>query len=137
MMVKRKMSEKELAEQQQFFGYLNDFYGKNGTYPNVLPDLTLDEVVTFIDWAKSKKAYVIPWSGGDSTDRERARDFILMTRKKAPTGYILSPDKFEYGLQDILLHFRWRIVSPEQYEQLEELEVLKKKRSYLEMSEIC
>jgi len=145
-MAKRKMSAKVEAELNHLFTYLCDFYGKEGTYPDTLPNLTKEEVGNAIKFLKSKRAYIIPWSGGDSTDRERARDFILLSRKKNPLGkhlrcrfqprrktnvlrlgYILSSDKFEYGLQDILLNFRWRIVSPEQYLELEKQEKVIKK----------
>uniref|UniRef100_A0A6C0BP55 Uncharacterized protein n=1 Tax=viral metagenome TaxID=1070528 RepID=A0A6C0BP55_9ZZZZ len=110
--MKRKSPEKESrASRERFLQYLTDFYGPEGTYPDVLPNVTAEEVVTFMTWAKSPRARM-PWGHGDSTDRERARDFILLSRGKSPRGYVLSADVFESGIQDILAHFEWRLVSP-------------------------
>ena len=64
------ITEKSLIK---FRDYLNEFYGIDGIY-NSDRNLTLEEV-------KGAVKQIDNWGGGDSIDREKARD-ILFTEKE-------------------------------------------------------
>ena len=68
---------------KRFTKYMNDFYGKKGVYPDKKGrDLSHTDVMSAVDYL-IKKGH--KWGGGDSLDREVARDYLIDKNKLEPT----------------------------------------------------
>ena len=68
---------------KRFTKYMNDFYGKKGVYPDKKGrDLSHADVMSAVDYL-IKKGH--KWGGGDSLDREVARDYLIDKNKLDPT----------------------------------------------------
>ena len=74
------------AEKRKFTNYCLSFYGSGGLYP-FKPPMKASEVAFAYDTLKrADSAGDWSWGDGDSVDRERVRDLVLLKRRKAIVG---------------------------------------------------
>lgn len=86
-------------ETRRFADYCLSFYGRGGLYAFRPPMKHTEAVWAYNTLKRADEAGELGWGDGDSVDRERARDLVLLKRGKSIVGFGPSgPSTAETGI---------------------------------------